>query len=167
MDSYICTEVLNRENRHYSVKMENLICLNYHYDSRSETLNVYPAKIIVQTTDECNLSWYEYWLNTNETVYPDYPSTVLAIVNMLENKFYDIWNWQLYKQIRKGIGKGMLIWNCRGFGMLYEKVEDHQRVPEGPENFLSKNYRKNNVNISEIWWSARMKQFDINRGWNR
>ncbi len=56
MDPYICPEALDRESRYYSTKMENLNRLDEHYDSRSETLNAYPAKMIVQTTDACNLS---------------------------------------------------------------------------------------------------------------
>ncbi|MDK2947561.1 MAG: hypothetical protein PWQ63_721 [Methanolobus sp.] len=115
----------------------------------------------------CHLPWYESWIDIDGSVYPCHSNSDLDIGNICKSKFTDIWNGQFYRDIRNAIRKGEPVWNCKGCGMLYEKDEEHQRVPYDPENFLSQNYRKNKTKLSGIRWSGRMKQFELNRGWNK
>lgn len=112
----------------------------------------------------CHLPWYESWVDIDGSIYPCHSNAGIDVGNIRESRFFDIWNGQFYRQIRRSIGEGYPVWNCSGCGMLYEKDEEHERVPYDPENFLSPEYRKSSVQRSRIRWSGRMKQFEINRG---
>lgn len=115
----------------------------------------------------CHLPWYESWIDIDGTVYSCHSNTGLDIGNILDNKFTDLWNGQFYRQIRKAIAEGKPVWNCKGCGMLYEKYEEHQRVPYDPESFLSQGTIAGKGNLSKVRWSGRMKQFELNRSWNK
>ncbi|MHA1851692.1 MAG: radical SAM protein, partial [Candidatus Thorarchaeota archaeon] len=56
MDPYICPEALDRNNKFYSIKKKNLEMADRNYSNLSPIINSSPAKVIVQTTEACNLS---------------------------------------------------------------------------------------------------------------
>lgn len=115
----------------------------------------------------CHLPWYESWIDIDGAVYPCHSNGSLDLGNIQKNKFINIWNGNFYRKIRRAIAIGNPIWNCSGCGMLYEKGDEHQRVPYDPENFLSIDYRKNKLHKSKVRWSGRMKQFELDRNWSK
>lgn len=112
----------------------------------------------------CHLPWYESWIDIDGSVYPCHSNDGMDIGNIQNNNFIEIWNGDFYREIRKAMAQDEPIWNCKGCGMLYEKKEEHQRVPYDPENFFCDDYRTANQSKSRVRWSGRMKQFELNRG---
>jgi radical SAM protein with 4Fe4S-binding SPASM domain len=114
----------------------------------------------------CHLPWYESWIDIDGGVYPCHSNNGLDIGNIRNDKFFEIWNGDFYKKIRRFIGEEKPVWNCSNCGMLYENRNGYDKVPYDPENFLSPDYRVENEQRSKIRWSGRMKQFEINRSYS-
>ncbi len=56
MKNYINFEKLNRDHPYFEQKKENYLSIKHHYDQSDHYLNSYPARITLQTTEQCNLN---------------------------------------------------------------------------------------------------------------
>jgi len=104
----------------------------------------------------CPLLWIETFIDVDEKVYPCHSHSGDTAGNVNQYPFFTIWNSQFYQNLRLKMHEGNPIWNCKGCGMLFDKLERNQPVPYDLSNFRS----QPTYNYDGIRWSSRMKQFD-------
>jgi len=111
----------------------------------------------------CHLPWHEAWVDFDGAVLPCHSHGGDVAGHLLETPFVDIWNGDLYRQIRRAFAQRRPGWHCTNCGMNWQKSEEHQIVPYDPESFLSRLGRGKSRSDAEtpIRWSGRMKPFDL------